>query len=205
LDKSEGTRDQILDIAEHLVFENGFNGTSLSDIMTAAGLTKGAFFHHFRDKNELARAVLDRWARREDVLTMGFSERAAALADDPLQEAVLFLKLFEEWLESLDKPLGGCMFASYTYENQLFDDSMRKFITEGLNRWMAIYERIFERLLAAHRPRISDLSARDLTEQFATVVEGGLVLTRALEDPDFLVRRIRQYRQYLMLLFDQKI
>jgi TetR/AcrR family transcriptional repressor of nem operon len=204
LAKGEGTRERILDIAERMVFENGFNGTSLNDLMTAADLTKGAFFHHFRDKHELARAVLDRWARRDDVLTMELAGRAAALADDPLQEAVLFLKLFEEWLDSLDEPLAGCMFASYTYESHLFDPAMRGFITEGLNRWMAIYEKIFERLLAERRPRGDDVSARDLTEQFATVVEGGLVLGRALDDPDFLARRVRQYRHYLMLLFDHK-
>ena len=58
MDRGEGTRDRILDIAERLVFERGFNGTSLNDIMTEADLTKGAFFHHFSDKNELARAVL---------------------------------------------------------------------------------------------------------------------------------------------------
>ncbi len=196
------TRERILEIAERLVFERGLSGTSLNDIMTAADLTKGAFFHHFRDKSELARAVLGRWARADDELTMEIAERAAALADDPLQEAVLFLKLFEEWLEGLDEPLPGCLFASYTYENQRLDSSMHEFIAEGLNRWMSIYERIFEKLLAEREPRVP-VSARALTEQFATVVEGGLVLTRALDDPDFLVRRIRQYRQYLTLLFTE--
>ncbi len=59
----DNTRERILQIAEALVYEKGFSGTSLNDIVSAASLTKGAFFHHFRSKDDLGRALVARYAR----------------------------------------------------------------------------------------------------------------------------------------------
>ena len=81
------TRERILEIAERLFFRQGFSGTSLSDVMAVARLSKGAFFYHFKGKEELAYAVLERWADADDELVREFSARAATLAEDPLQEA----------------------------------------------------------------------------------------------------------------------
>lgn len=198
--KAEATRERILETAERLVFEKGFRGTSLNEITQELDLTKGGFFHHFGDKDELAYALLDRWARNDNDVVAGLAERAGALAEDPLQEALLFVKLLEDWLENLDEPMAGCMFASYSYEIAQFDDGMQQFIVQGLNEWMTLFEPVFERL-AATRQDSPGSRARDLTELFAAIIEGGLVLSRALHDRHYIVRCLRQFREHLKLLF----
>jgi AcrR family transcriptional regulator len=59
---SSATRDRILDVAMELFSEQGFRGTSITDIETAAGLTPGAggIYHHFRTKDSLLEAGLKR-------------------------------------------------------------------------------------------------------------------------------------------------
>ena len=56
-----GTRTRILDAAEQLVERNGFAATSVDQILVAAGSSKGAFFHHFDSKRDLAAALVDRY------------------------------------------------------------------------------------------------------------------------------------------------
>ena len=55
--RSEATRQTILAVAAAEIYENGFRSTGLSDILSKTGLTKGAFYHHFRSKAELGLAV----------------------------------------------------------------------------------------------------------------------------------------------------
>jgi AcrR family transcriptional regulator len=56
--QSEQTRQQIIDAAARLFASKGFNGTSMSDLASATGLTKGAFYHHFENKDALFFAVI---------------------------------------------------------------------------------------------------------------------------------------------------
>lgn len=57
---AELTRHRLLDAAECLFLAKGVSSTSLSDIATAAGATRGAIYWHFRDKADLFNAMLDR-------------------------------------------------------------------------------------------------------------------------------------------------
>ncbi len=57
--QSEQTRGQIIESAAHLFASKGFQGTSMSDLAAATGLTKGAFYHHFENKETLFHAVVE--------------------------------------------------------------------------------------------------------------------------------------------------
>jgi TetR/AcrR family acrAB operon transcriptional repressor len=56
------TRNHLLDAAEHVFLAQGVAGTSLNDIATAAGTTRGAIYWHFKDKADLFNAMMDRVA-----------------------------------------------------------------------------------------------------------------------------------------------
>ncbi len=59
------TRERILDAAEHLVIENGYAATSVDQVIAASGTSKGAFFHHFDSKRDLARALVERYVEAD--------------------------------------------------------------------------------------------------------------------------------------------
>lgn len=200
MDPKPDTRDRIIQTAEMLLFKQGFAGTSLNDVIKATDLSKGAFFHHFKGKDDLAHAVLKRWADADEALFVDFAEKAGALSDDPYQEAVIFVKLFEQWLAELDQPLEGCLFASFTYQSGRIEPTMRTYIKARLSGWKATFRPIFERLVAWPGTP-GDITAEQLVEMYASLIEGGMLLARAMDDRDYLIRQLEQFRRYLALQF----
>lgn len=199
-DKGELTRKRILDAAEELVMGKGFAGTSVDDILKAASLTKGAFFHHFKSKADLARELIERNAQQDLALFERLAAEAEAKSDDPLEQLFLFLEAFEEYSNAMPDNPPGCMYAVYTYESMQFDPSINDFVADSLRRWTSIYVRKFEDVLALNTPALP-VTSRQLAEMIASVVEGGLVLGRAYGDPRITSRQSEQFRNYLELLF----
>ena len=76
--RGDETKERILAAAEELVFEGGYAGTSLDEIIEKVGLTKGAFFYHFKSKADLAQGIIERFSRREQALFEEWAERASA-------------------------------------------------------------------------------------------------------------------------------
>lgn len=78
------TRSRLLDAAERLFQAKGVSGTTLSDIATAAGATRGAVYHHFDDKADLFNAMMERVTMPLEA-TLAEVGRKAADQTDPLQ------------------------------------------------------------------------------------------------------------------------
>ena len=76
------TRDKLLDAAQEMINEQGFAATSIDQIIDRVGLTKGTFFYHFKTKNDLARALIDRFAAADQQVLRGSMERAEKLSDE---------------------------------------------------------------------------------------------------------------------------
>jgi AcrR family transcriptional regulator len=57
-------RLELVDIAEQLFLERGYERTTVNDVIDAAGVSKGALYHHFRAKEDLLEAIAERFARQ---------------------------------------------------------------------------------------------------------------------------------------------
>jgi AcrR family transcriptional regulator len=80
-DRSEQTRAALIDAARGLFVGKGYAETSTPEIVAAAGVTRGALYHHFADKRALFRAVVHDEARA----VAGQIERMAAADLSPLE------------------------------------------------------------------------------------------------------------------------
>lgn len=198
--KGERTREKMLATAEALVLEKGFAATSLDDILHATGTSKGAFFHHFKGKAELAEALVERYRHNHAKLFDRLLAEADAKHDDPLDATVHLLKRFEDFVEAQSRLLPGCVFAAATHEAGQFDAALRDRIADNLKRWAALYEGKFGAVLACYEPKIP-ISAKELAEMIVAIIEGGLILSRSYGDAHLLARQSRQFRNYLNLLF----
>lgn len=198
--KGEATRREIIGVARSMVLKKGFGGTSIDEIIREAKITKGGFFYHFDGKNDLARHLMLDYLEEDDAFFERLVTRARELVEDPLQQALLFLKLVAEEMGNLGESHPGCLVASYTYEAQLFNDDVKALTAEGLLRWRSMFTDHFVRVLEAHEPLLN-VALDDLADMLTGVIEGGIILSRALEDPSLLPKQILQYRNYVRLLF----
>ena len=198
--RGENSRDRILDAAQGLVMSKGFAGTSIDDILKKAELTKGAFFHYFKGKGDLAFALVERHSKKDLAMFEDLAARSEAESDDPLEQVLLFLEYFEDYISNSVDPSPGCMYAVYTYESMQFEPAVRDFIADILRRWTSIYVRKFQEVIDRYEPAIP-VTARQLAEMIVSVVEGGLVLQRAYGDVRVTSRQSEQFRNYLKLLF----
>jgi TetR/AcrR family transcriptional regulator, transcriptional repressor for nem operon len=161
--KGARTRERILAEAEKLVLAKGYSGTAVDDILAATSLTKGAFFYHFKSKNDLAMALLERFRERDVAFFQQIAERARSLSGDPLQSLIVFLKLFEEAMQQHGGQPPKCLFASYLHEGEQFDERIHGFIRDGFDEWRQILLSMIEPALAARETRI-EVTGGELAE-----------------------------------------
>lgn len=97
--KPQERRNQLLDCASALFFTKGFDGTTMADILSAAEISKGGFYHHFASKDELLFGVLDRMV----VAMFGDADTAPKDRSTPaLQQLQRFIHRRSDYLKSHD-------------------------------------------------------------------------------------------------------
>lgn len=90
--RSAQTRRALLVAARSLFIEKGFTSTSTPELVERAGLTRGALYHHFRDKSEVLQAVLEEEARQVAEEIENATPANASPVDDLREGSVAYLK-----------------------------------------------------------------------------------------------------------------
>ena len=200
MSKGERTRSRLLDVAYQAVIRKGFAATSIEELVEAAGITKSGFFYHFRDKNDLARQMLDRYQAENDVFQGGLAARARELSDDPLHAFLIFLKLYAEAMEEVVDAHPGCMVATITFQDQAFDRGVRQRNADGVITWRDMFLPWLQEIAARYPPCIEvDLTA--LADGVFGVTSSGLTLSKTLEDKRAISAQLMLYRESIRLIF----
>jgi TetR/AcrR family transcriptional repressor of nem operon len=198
--KGARTRERLLDLAQDAIVEKGFQATSIEELVDAAGITKSGFFYHFRDKQDLARQLVERWVAEDDEFWASKERRARALSDDPLHSFLIFLKLFGEAMDALPHVHPGCLVASITYQARSFDPEIKRLSAAGLHEWSARFRAWVHDIAAAYPPRLPiDLDA--LGDHLNLIADGGIVASRIFEDPMLIGRQVRMFHDLVKALF----
>lgn len=195
------TRERLLDIAEAGVLAKGFAGTSIDEIIAEAEITKSGFFYHFRDKNELARALIQRYLDTEEALLDQVFARARELHEDPLHAFLIGLKLLAEMMADLPNGHPGCLVATSAYAERMFDERVRELNRQAVEVWRARFLGMLEEIAARHPPR-EPVDLRALADMVSGAVEGGIILSKAMREPKLLSEQILLVRTFVRLLFD---
>lgn len=195
------TRQRILDAAQQEVLARGFAATSVEAIQEAAGISRGTFFYHFPTKDDLARALLERYAAEDRSLVEDLMARAESLASDPLQQALVFLGLLEEVFRETGAGEAGCLFASFSYEAGLFDEHTHELIVGSIELWRDTVGGKLEEALRRHEPKLPGTDPRVLADMLYGVLQGAFIFGRTLSDPSVMVTHLREFRSLLELLF----
>jgi len=200
LSKGEQTRQRIMDIAQDGVLNKGFAATSIDEVICEAGITKSGFFYHFKDKNDLAKALLQRYLDNEWAVFDALFKQADELSEDPLHSFLIFLKLLADLMGDLPNGHPGCLVASYVYQDHLFSRDVREMTAVGHRIWRTRFRARLEPIAERYPPRI-EVNLDDMANMLSTVADGGIILSKSLHDPSILPRQILQYRAYVKPVF----
>ena len=198
--KGEKTRERILDFAYDSIVQKGFAATSIEELVEAAGITKSGFFYHFRDKNDMARQLFDRFLAEDDSIIDTLAGRARELSDDPLQSFLIFLNLYAQMMDDMETLHPGCMVASVTYQERLFDAEMRQMNIDYLMRTRLRFRDWLTEIVAKNPPKM-DADQDALADHLTIIVEGAIIYAKALRDPGMMGRQTRLFRNHIKLLF----
>ena len=198
--KGSDTRQAILDVAEAAILDKGFAATSIDELIAAVGITKSGFFYHFKDKGELAKALLVRYVEREDMLFDDLFRRAEELDEDPLHGFLVGLKMLSEMMADLPAGHPGCLVAAYCYQDRLFDREVRDLYTSAMLGWRRRFRSRLDLIAARYPPRILvDLDY--LADMLSAITEGGIIVSKVVNDKSALPRQLMLYRDFVRAIF----
>ena len=191
------TREKILQAAARLFALKGYHDTKLEEVLVAAQVTKGAFFHHFRDREDLGFAVLD-WHMDQRRQLLDAIEQELPLAEEasPLQRLFRRLDAIQEMVRRRERRKGGCIIGNMSTALSDCHERFRKRLAECFDQ---MAQELLPHLEAASRPlrpaRRPDTSA--LARYIVTVIEGAIMQSRTLGDAKLLPRQLAFLKEHL--------
>jgi AcrR family transcriptional regulator len=198
--KGERTRERLLDVAYDAIVQKGFAATSVEELVEAAGITKSGFFYHFKDKNDLARQLFERFLAEDEGIVATLADRARQLSDDPLQSLLIFLNLYAQMMDDMETLHPGCLVATVTYQERLFDAEMKQMNVDYLMRMRSRFRTWFDEIVQTNPPR-SEVDLDALSDQLTVIVEGAIIYAKALRDLGLMGKQTRLFRNYVKLPF----
>lgn len=190
-------RYRLLEAATDVIRAKGYAGTSVDDICRAAGVTKGAFFHHFPSKDALAVAAAKSWT---DMANAVFAAAPYHKASDPLERILGYLDFRRTLLEG-DIAAFTCLVGTMVQETYSTHPTIRAACEASIAEHAQTLE---ADILAAMQVRGfgNETDARDLALHTQAVLQGAFILAKATGDPHVAARSVDHLRRYISLLFD---
>jgi TetR/AcrR family transcriptional repressor of nem operon len=196
--KKRGTaRTALLDAALHVIRAQGYAATTVDDICRAAGVTKGAFFHHFDSKEALAVAAAGHFSDMADGLFMSAPYRRLA---DPLDRLLGYIDFRKAILQG-DLPEFTCLLGTMVQEAYDTHPPIR----DACARYISAHAAMVEADIAAamaERGIVADWTAESLGLYTQAVLQGAFVLAKAKGGPEVAADCVDHLRRYVALLFD---
>jgi AcrR family transcriptional regulator len=141
--RSEETRNHILDSAQQLFSANGYDATGVAEICKAAGVSKGAFYHHFPSKQAVFLRLLENWLGTLEGGLAAISQSAQDVPHILMQMTEILTAVFrtadgrlpmflEYWLQaSRDEDIWKATIAPYRHYQDFFTKLVQRGIDEG--------------------------------------------------------------------------
>jgi TetR/AcrR family transcriptional regulator, transcriptional repressor for nem operon len=195
---THNARDKLLAAALSVIRTKGYSATTVDDLCAAAGVTKGAFFHHFKSKEALAVAAADHWSEMTGGLFASAPYHAHA---DPLDRVLGYIDFRKAILRG-GVPEFTCLVGTMVQETYDTAPAIRDACNASIAGHAKKLEADIEAAMAARRMRVP-WTAQSLALHTQAVLQGAFILAKAQGSAAVAADSVDHLKRYVMLLFTQ--
>jgi TetR/AcrR family transcriptional repressor of nem operon len=189
---------KLLDAAVQLILQQGFSATTVDQICAQAGLTKGAFFHYFKSKEEIGEMALDHFCcKQAESLGKGCFNKM----EDSLECFHGFLDFFLE--KTSESKMCNCLIGNLTQEVAQTYPEIRCKCEASFNQFIERLTGILTKAKEQYPPK-TDFDPRSVATFFASLLQGSIILAKAQQKTGGMRENLEHYRTYVENLFGRK-
>lgn len=193
-----GAKAKLLEAALSVIRGKGYSGTTVDDLCGAAGVTKGAFFHHFKSKDDLAVAAADYWSERTGALFASAPYHAHA---DPLDRVLGYVDFRKALLKGAVADF-TCLVGTMVQEVYGSTPAIRAACDASISGHAAKLDDDIARAMERHGVT-GDWTPASLALHTQAVLQGAFILAKAKNGPEIAASSIDHLRRYIELLFNR--
>ncbi|MDE2356048.1 MAG: TetR/AcrR family transcriptional regulator [Alphaproteobacteria bacterium] len=189
-------RERLLDAAVTLFRRNGYAATSVDALCAAAGVTKGAFFHHFKSKDALGVAAAEHWTATTSAL---FATAAYHDPGDPLERVRAYLDFRRALAVGALEEI-TCLAGTLAQETYASHPAIAQACGDSICGHAGVLEDDIAQAMARHGVR-AGWTARSLALHVQVVLQGAFVVAKARGEPGLVAESLDHLRSYIDALF----
>jgi TetR/AcrR family transcriptional repressor of nem operon len=191
------TKRKLVDAGVKLMRLKGYNATSVDEICSAAGVTKGGFFHYFKSKEDLAQTAMSdfREQRRSDLANAPFRK-----VTDPLDRIFARLDYVKNSQEGLSPSARGCLVGMFAQELASINPEFREACLDSFIQSAKDFEKDLAEAKALYAPK-AEFDPEKLASLYVSLYQGSKMIAKTLDSHQILSDNLEQFRLCLEALF----
>lgn len=192
-------KTKLLDAALVLIREKGYGSTTVDELCAAAGVTKGAFFHHFKSKEDLAVSAAQYWSSVTDGF---FAQAPYQRLADPLDRVLGYIDFRKAILKG-NVPEFTCLVGTMVQEAYDTHPQIREACHRSIFGHAGAVARDIAEAKKLYAPD-ADWTPESLALHTQAVIQGAFILAKSDRNPAIAAESITHLRRYLEFLFHQE-
>src|SRR5271165_4198364 len=189
--RAEASAERLLDAAVHVIRSKGYSAARVDDICAEAGLTKGAFFHHFASKEACAVAAAAHFAAGADAL---FDAAPYTLLPDPRARVLGYVEFRRAILQG-ELPQFTCLLGTMVQEAYDSHPAIREACDRYISEHAARLEADLAEAKALYAPE-AEWNPESAALFSQAVLQGAFILAKARHGPKIAADCLDHLRRY---------